>query len=258
MRGLTSMTQHSDTTLHYNDSVKLEFDPKWHTYRMNGKKVDGVTTALQLLAKPALIMWAAKKAGEHVSETLVPGVGLDEMQISQLAKDAQMAHRNNKDMAAEMGSKIHDWIEKYVAGESPPEPLHEGMKKATQSFVEWYKTQNIRPLFTEKRLCSVNYEFAGTADLVCELDGKLTILDWKTGSGIYPEMFLQLGAYATMYTEEFGAEVKQIGIVNCSARAPFAVKRESRVEMMSTLYKDVLALYRHIKRLEEEFKDATS
>ncbi|WP_460909890.1 PD-(D/E)XK nuclease family protein, partial [Staphylococcus aureus] len=70
------------------------------------------------------------------------------------------------------------------------------MRKAVNSFLKWWAMQDIKVIKAEQKLCSPKMKLAGTADLVCELNGKLTILDWKTGSGIYPEAVLQMGAYA--------------------------------------------------------------
>lgn len=245
----------TETTYHYDGTVKLEFDPQWHTYRINGTKVDGVTTALQILAKPALIMWAAKKAGEHIEENLKPGQSLDEMEIADLIRGAVNAHRQKKDHAAEMGTKIHDWIERFVGGQNPTMPINSQMKKAVQAFLGWYERVDCQPIQTEQKLCSPTLRLAGTADLVCTLDGKTTILDWKTGSGIYPEMFLQLGAYARMYEEEFGKKIEQVGIVNCSAKAPFKTKIMTDVMRFNQTYESVLELSRTLKQLEESFNE---
>lgn len=106
-----------ETTKHYNNSVILEFDPQKHAYLLNGEKVNGVTTVLQRLSKPALVYWAAKKAAEHMESTLIPGQALDEMQIKQLAKDSIWAHRNAKDGAADMGTWIHSYLEQFIQAE---------------------------------------------------------------------------------------------------------------------------------------------
>lgn len=107
----------SETTTHYNGDVTLEFDPQKHTYLLNGKKVNGVTTVLQRLSKPALIYWSAKMASQHMESILKPGIPLDEMEIKQLAKDAILAHRNVKDGAADMGTWIHSYLEQFIQAE---------------------------------------------------------------------------------------------------------------------------------------------
>jgi len=240
-----------ETSTHYNGTVTLGFDPKKHVYTIDGKKVSGVTTVLGIIAKPALIWWAARKAGEYVELTLKPGVSLDEIQIKQLAKDATWAHKNNKDAAADMGTWVHDWIDKYVNGLNPSLPISPQLIGAVNSFKQWYDESDIEPIMTEQKLCSPTYQLAGTADFIGMYNGKLTIMDWKTGSGIYAEMLLQLGAYVIMYEEEYGKKVEQIGIVNCSVRSTFATHFSTDVQKAKDLYLQVLKLAGDLRQLEE-------
>ena len=44
---------------------------------------------------------------------------------------------------------------------------------------------------------NLTYRYAGTCDAVAKLkDGRLAVIDWKTGKRLYPEVALQLAAYA--------------------------------------------------------------
>lgn len=244
-----------ETTTHYEGTVTLQFDPQRHTYLLNGEKVNGVTTVLQRLSKPALVYWAAKKASEHMESILKPGIGLDEMQIKQLAKDSIWAHKNARDGAADLGTWTHSWIQEYVEGGNPSRPFNQQLEKATSEFVEWYRTLDIKNMECEKKLCSPTLKLAGTVDLICELDGKLTIIDWKTGSGIYPEAVLQMGAYVMMYEEEFGKTVEQVGVVNCSIKAPFKIYFTDEIQRAKDIYKLLLNLDREYYQLEQDMKN---
>jgi hypothetical protein len=55
-----------------------------------------------------------------------------------------------------------------------------------------------RPRFvtSEATVFSRRHGYAGTLDAICVLDGTLTLLDVKTGKSVYPEVALQLAAYA--------------------------------------------------------------
>lgn len=243
-----------ETSYHYNKKVVLAFDPVKHIYTMNGEKLKGVTTALQILAKPALITWAAKMAADYIEQTLEAGIAYDEVQIKEFAKAAQWAHRAKKDTAADTGTMIHQWIQDYVEGKDPKMPVNEGMQQAIKNFVEWWTKQDVKVLKAEQKLCSRKLKLAGTADLVCELNGKLTVLDWKTGSGIYPEMLLQMGAYAMMYQEEFKVPVRQLGVVNCSVKSGFKVFFTNDVRKLTSIYKKVLQLVHDMDYVEEHLK----
>lgn len=239
---------------HYNGTVTLQFDPQKHYYLLNGELAYGVTNVLQILAKPALVPWAARCAAEYFEKNLKAGVPLDEVEIQHLVKEAKWAHRNRKDGAADMGTFVHDWVEKYVTGDPQSEPVNPQLRKATKAFVKWYEATNIEPLSSEQKLCSPTLMLAGTVDFIGKVDGKLTIIDWKTGSGIYPEMFLQMGAYVLMYEEEFGEKVEQVGIVNCSVKAPFKTQFTTDVQKLKDTYLHVLKLAKQLKQLEEELK----
>lgn len=231
-----------ETTKHYGGAVTLGFDPIKHKYTLNGEKVQGVTTVLSIIAKPALITWAAKMAAEYIEQTLEAGVAYDEVQIKEFAKNAQWAHRSKKDTAADTGTLIHEWIQKYVEGKNPKMPVHEGMQTAIKAFLDWWIQQDVKLVRAEAKLCSPTLKLAGTADLVCYLNGKLTIVDWKTGSGIYPEYLLQMGAYAEMYEEEFGERVEQVAVVNCSVKANFGKVSTTKVPQLKKTYKQLLKL----------------
>ncbi len=238
-----------ETTKHYKGKVTLGFDPVKHKYTINGEKVQGVTTVLSLLAKPALITWAAKMAAEYIEATLEAGVAYDEVQIKEFAKNAQWAHRSKKDSAADAGTMVHQWIQDYVEGKNPKMPVNEGMKKAISAFLDWWIQQDVKLIKAEIKLCSPTLKLAGTADLVCRLNGKLTIVDWKTGSGIYPEMLLQMGAYAAMYEEEFGEAIEQVAVINCSVKANFGKVMTTKVSKLKQTYKQLLKLQADLNKV---------
>jgi hypothetical protein len=138
----------------------------------------------------------------------------------------------------------------------PELPYNQQLRKAIEQFLSWYETieGSVKNLQTEKKLCSPTLKLAGTVDLICELDGKLTIIDWKTGSGIYPEYILQMGAYTLMYEEEFGGTVEQVGVVNCSVRAPFKIYFTDQLQRAKDIYKLLLNLDREFYQLEQDMK----
>ena len=60
----------------------------------------------------------------------------------------------------------------------------------------------------EKQSVSEMFQYGGTLDHYCLLDGVPTLLDYKTGKAIYPEQFYQLAAYRQLLNEE-GHKVDQ-------------------------------------------------
>ena len=55
--------------------------------------------------------------------------------------------------------------------------------------------------------------YGGTIDLYCTLNGTPTLVDFKTGSGIYDEHYYQLCAYRHLLIEN-GHEVREARILN--------------------------------------------
>jgi hypothetical protein len=53
----------------------------------------------------------------------------------------------------------------------------------------------------EHRLYSREHDYAGTLDVVGEVDGKLAVVYWKKSKAIYDEMPLQAAAYAQAWAE---------------------------------------------------------
>jgi len=93
---------------------------------------------------------------------------------------------------------------------------------------------------TELRLYSYAMKLAGTADCIAKYDGELSIIDYKTKRSDQREEwmtdhFIQGTAYAQMFKELTGIEVKQVVILVSS-------EKNSRMEFVKNTenYKDLL------------------
>lgn len=255
---MTSVNQRIDTLeshILYNGTVRLDFDPVKHRYKINGEYANGVTTALSVIAKPQLIWWAAGEAANHFKANLVPGQALDELQIQSLCEEARKAHNKKRDKAADAGTYVHNWIEDFVNGENPAMPINADLKRVINDFLEWWEKLDIEVISSEQVFCSPTRMLAGTADLVCKVDGKLTIMDWKTGSGIYPEMFMQMAAYALMWEEEHPDQpIERLHVVNASLKNMFQDQYREDIQLFKDAYLEALALYKSVKHIESTFK----
>ena len=110
--------------------------------------------------------------------------------------------------AARVGNIAHDRIEGFLIRRpfertDEPQDLWDRSTMAFESFRDWWHSENmsgrIEVIETECLMSDPEAGFGGTADLVCLLDGVPAILDYKTGSGIYPEVAVQLEAYADLW-----------------------------------------------------------
>lgn len=162
-------------------------------YTTEGVLVPGVTTILNLLAKPALIDWAWK-------------LGIK-------GKD----YRAVRDNAGDTGTIAHLLCECDMQGEKPDltiysQALVEKAKVSFMAFLDFKKNNNIVPIKNELQLVSDTLLYGGTIDCYCELNGHKTLLDFKTSSGFYPEMRLQLAAYKNLL-EENGCPVEKVHLL---------------------------------------------
>lgn len=192
----------------YNNTVDLIFESAKHKYFYNGKPVKSVTGILGTISKPFLVPWAAKVTAEKMAELLKPGVAYDEIQIKNMLDEAKRAHYNTKVSAGDIGSLVHDFISKVIKGEHPGTLVHQEANNAAQRFMEWARTNNVEFLLSEQVVFSKKYNFCGTLDFVCRMNGKLYLGDIKTSNQIsYTEYGGQMAAYQIARSEEFPSEL---------------------------------------------------
>lgn len=123
-----------------------------------------------------------------------------------------------KDDKADIGTLAHQMITDWLLRE----PTDTSDFTANQisdaensviSFHEWARTKKIEPILIEKSLVSEKYRFGGKADIYARIDGVAELIDLKTGSGIYDEMYVQVAAYEQLL-KEGGYQVDVVRILN--------------------------------------------
>ncbi len=97
--------------------------------------------------------------------------------------------------AQDLGTEVHGAIEALVLGTPIPEPSPEAAPFLEQ-FGTFLAEYNPTFIAAEASVYHRRHWYAGTLDSVVEIDGRRHVLDVKTGSGVYPEVALQLAAYA--------------------------------------------------------------
>lgn len=181
----------------------LVFREKSHRYFFDGKPVPAVTTILGRLAKPALIQWAADCAVEHMAAVLESPAGFLMSSIPGELEAARKAHAKIRDAAGDVGTFIHDYARRRLAGEQVVvADADEPTRKAIDAFEKWRSEREIVPIALERRVFSKAEWYAGTCDFFGHIDGRLSILDFKTGKGIYDEFWLQTSGYKHALAEE--------------------------------------------------------
>ncbi len=191
----------------YNGKIKLTFDPKLHTYKVDNNVVYGVTSIIGVLNKPALMYWAVNQAVEFLEKAWKVGKSYDEIEKHNLLESAKSAHRKKKQEAADVGQLFHQWADKYVQAkindtQIPDMPINPSLLSTVQAFLKWESENKIKWLTSEQKIFSIANNYAGTLDAEAIVNGELSVIDYKTSSGIYDEYFYQTAAYIKAREEE--------------------------------------------------------
>lgn len=177
----------------------FKFDPVEHVYTLDDKPLRGTTTVLKVINKPMLIPWAVKTCGDYILQNWEDRVYTTK-EKEEFVKEAKRQHTKKKEDAGVAGTDVHALIEEVIKeaieksqGMIVEECKHNGQVKL---FWDWATQNSVKFLASEQQLYSETHWYAGTADFICEIGGKLYVGDVKTSSGIYPEHFIQASAYA--------------------------------------------------------------
>ena len=139
--------------------------------------------------------------------------------------------------AGKEGTQVHEAIETLLDGEE----LHwmddygnakynEKVWEMINKFVDFWQTYKPELISTEEFVYSDEYRYAGTADLVCKLDGETWLIDFKTSNSLHKSYDLQLASYAKALGEAKGIEIERTGILwlKSSKRGPS--KQKGRIQ----------------------------
>lgn len=202
----------------------------------DGTRVPGVTTILGILNKPALIKWANNLGLQGIDSTKYR----DEMaDIGTLAHKMILAYFNKAE------ADTSDYSKNQI----------ELAENCLLSFWEWEKGHNIEVILAEESLVSEEHSFGGTIDLYCKLDGKATLLDFKTGKGLYPEHTYQVAAYGNLLMA-CGYDLENIQILRIGRDEDegFEVYSGAIGYRQWELFKHCLAIYNLQKEIKKEAK----
>lgn len=178
-----------------------------HGYQLDGEKILGVTTVIDVLDKPALRDWYARQAAERAVNEWD---ALAELPITERLERIRWGARDRVREAAMRGTEIHTLGDRLARGEDVDVPdQHRGPVEAYARFLDEWQIETIA---SETPLASTEHRYGGTADLWATIgvrDNAPALVDVKTGRGIYSEVGLQLAAYryADVYQPENGLEV---------------------------------------------------
>lgn len=95
----------------------------------------------------------------------------------------------------DIGTVVHAAIEMDLMGK-PTESLQGLAQNAYQAYLDWKKTVQLETIETERTFYNCSMDYACTSDWRGKLNGKLTLADWKTSTGIFDTNIIQCWANA--------------------------------------------------------------
>lgn len=204
-------------------------------YRLADKTiVPGVTSPLGILAKPALIPWANK-------------LGLQGIDVNKYVDDK-----------ASIGSLAHAMILAHFDGQAADTSDYtanqiNAAENSFLSFLEWVKKYDIEPVLVEASLVSETLRYGGTIDLFAQINDTPTLVDFKTGSGIYDEHWYQVAAYRYLLAEN-NYLVDAVKILNIPRTEDESFREEtrSRLDREFDIFHKCLDIYNLKKQIKKE------
>jgi hypothetical protein len=165
------------------------------------EKVPGVTSVLAMLPKPFLTFWAARMTAEAAVDNLAAVASIAERDRDGAIDYLKGAHRRYTKTRADVGSDAHDLFERMIRGEYVPRRVHPDLQPYREGFAEFLDVVRPRLLRAEDVAWSDTHKYAGSFDALLEVeddDGTplVVMADWKTSKATYPDVALQLSAYA--------------------------------------------------------------
>ena len=136
--------------------------------------------------------------------------------------------------AGKEGTQVHEAAERLVEGEEVSWMDDFGRAKYSQivwemilKFAEFWKTYKPEPISSEQFVWSDEHKFAGTADIVCKMNGEVWLIDIKTSNSIHKSYDLQLASYAKGLEESRGIKIDRTAILwlKAHSRGPSKQKK---------------------------------
>ena len=160
------------------------------------------------------------------------------------------ANRKTK-KATTRGTKFHLLAEEYCANrdykslEEYNVPLVQLMFKAAKPYLD----KHITTVYAqETRMCSHKMCLAGTVDLICEWDGELAIVDFKTSEKEKPEewledYFVQLSAYWAMFAETTDVVPKKLVVFLVAENGDVQIVERTNIMNYLTTLRDYVSKF---------------
>ena len=187
--------------------------PKRNGYYFEGdNKYPSITKILDVINKPYLITWAAKKCIE---------IALDNPSLN--ADDVYTIHRNRDVVAAgTRGTGVHNMAFELIKDINYQYlPVYKEYAEPIIRFLLEFKPTIV---WREKVLISHKYGIGGTADYLMVINGLDYLIDIKTSPKVYASHGLQLGFYDAAKEEVEGKKADKLCVLHLPGDGTFDLK----------------------------------
>lgn len=159
-------------------------------YKVNGKRVPGVTTVVGRFKDSGALLWWAFGQGKAAERGEIGNL------------------YDKRDSAGESGTLAHLMVEAHINKEALPSPdeypkeIWEQASQGYSNYLQWAENNKIIIVDQEMEMVSEKYKFGGCPDAVgYDSQNRLCLLDWKTSNGVYSDYIIQLAAYKNLWEE---------------------------------------------------------
>lgn len=251
----------SETTA-YGRIVKFDGSGTRHKYTIDGLPIRSVTKILgNLLAKNGLMEWPLNTAIKYLQALLD-----NKQEIALLhLEEAKKQHIILRNKGATTGTTVHRLTESLLHDEQIDLLDHsEEVVKAITGLEHWLAETSPDVVAVEQVVYSCNMDYVGTLDSILRMNGKTYLCDLKTTNagkdapqGVYPEHFIQLGAYAAAYKEQQEYELQTDGVsdlVEIDDLMVISAKKTGKVHCVKASdiglsIEDCIAMWRNVHQL---------
>lgn len=230
--GLTWREPYCRQTIRRDTETELRCGNDEHWYRVSHafNPYPSVTTILGIIDKSkALLNWHQRATLNQLRENLLSLLAnpahfgqrpdLPRLLDDLLARASREPDRI-KNEAAARGSRIHAAIEQTLLGQ-PREQQPAACQPGIAGALAFLEDGELRPLAAETSAWHPTEQYAGQVDCIARHeDGTLAVIDWKSGSRLYPGYRWQAAAYACAVAELAGQTVGHAYVVKVPKTPP--------------------------------------
>jgi hypothetical protein len=244
----------------YGGKHILTFHDADHSYYVDGNRKNSVTSILKILDKSGLVQWAVNQACDRVrhSKPFPEYEGEKAYIVTESdLKAAKTAYVASRDNSADIGTRVHRWIEYHIKGKDLK--IEDDMKPGVESFLRWEEEFKPEYLYSERPLYSESLDLCGTTDVGIRINDKVYRLDFKTGkpegqfdartrrmtgrNRAYSSVYIQNAFYDIAIEEEDGERADGFAALYLPNTGKFHFYLTEETELYRKIAKTLLTLF---------------